>query len=177
MPKYEITEETRLYLVGFRIDAEREELYDFYTLYIDGDQAIDVDGFPIIFFDVKHAEKALRLSNCGCGHLPLPSGDFADDDFAYMDIAQAVHDLMAEDKTDNSNIVSCLNIILDFLVFLPEERVHQEYKRLMRNAANHFTFRYEIKEYFEASGINRIELIQAMEWAVGATLLWARFVY
>ena len=174
MKKYEITDETQLYLVGYRVDADRtDENWDFYTLYIDDERAIDFDGFPIIFFNVDHMEKALKASDCGCEHLPLPLAD----DIAEMDIAQVVSDLMGEDKTDNGDIVDCLNTLLDFLVFLPEARVHQEYKRRMRQAANHFTFRYEIKEYFENNNVSRIELVQAMEWAVGATLLWAKFVY
>ncbi len=174
MKKLEITDESQLYLIGYRIDSDRcDDKCDFYTLYVDDERMIDVDGFPIIFFDVNHAQKALETSNCGCEHLTIPPLD----DFAYMDIAQAISDLLEEGKTDKGNIISCLNILLDFLVFLPEIRIQHEYKQRIRIAADHFTFHYEIKGFFEMVDFSRIELIQAIEWALGATLLWAKYIY
>ncbi len=173
MKDLEITAESQLYLVGYRIDSELfDGKCDFYTLYVDDERVIDFDGFPIIFFDVNDAEKALSASNCGCEHLTIPSIA----DLRYMDIAYAIYELLAVDKTDSGKIVSCLNILLDFLVFLPESRVPTDYKRRMRKAADHFTFNYEIKEYFEENGTTREELVQAMEWTIGATLLCAKYV-
>lgn len=172
LSKIEITDESQLFLVGFRIDAENENTCDFYTLYVDSERPIDCDGYPIITLTKDNIQQSLDLSTCGCKHLPFAT----DDDLAFIDIAQAVFDIGTKDKTDNANIIDCLNMILDFVSMFHEERVNKVYKKLLRDAANHFTFHYEIKDFFDKKEISREELIWAIEWAVGALLLWAKYV-
>jgi hypothetical protein len=173
MKKIEITDDSELFLVGFRINTDTERDCDFYTLYVDSERPIDCDGYPIIFFTPKDSSKALALSNCGCDHLPLPTFG----EYAYIDIAQTIYEIGEFDKTDNTNILDSINMILDFVSMLHENRIQREYKKLMRDAANHFTFSYEIDSFFKESGTKRVKLVQALEWAIGATVLWAKYVY
>jgi hypothetical protein len=168
----QISEDSELYLVGFRIDSENDNGSDFYTLYLDSERPLDCDGYPIIFFSIQDMDKALALSNCGCNHLPLPQPE----NYEFIDIAFAIYEIGVCDKTSNANIVDCLNLLLDFVSLLHENRIHKKYKKIMRDAANHFTFSYDIESYFMENEVTRIEIVQAIEWSVGATALWAKYI-
>jgi hypothetical protein len=95
----------------------------------------------------------------------------------YMDIVRAVYEIESLDETEYSNIVAELNILLDFVSFLPEDRVNMYYKRIMRIAADYFTFDGNIEEFFQTAEFSRSELVQAIQWAIGATVLHAKFIY
>jgi hypothetical protein len=170
--KIDVDENSKLYLTGFRLLVDSENDCDFYTLYIDSEQPIEYNGSPIIFFQKEDISKALALSDCGCEKLPI----HAPDDFDYIDIAFAIYELGTSSDTKDGNIVSVLNVLLDFVSFLHENRIHKEYKKLMREAANYFTFNGNIESYFSSRNKRREELVQAIEWAVGATLLWAKYI-
>ncbi len=161
-----------LEVVGFRIDTDVANP-QFYLLYVTSEESrpLDCHGFPIIFFPQSKYQEALAISTCGCNHLPV---EFMDD---YFDFTQMIYDLTELDETNNANLLDSLNLILDFVYFLPEERINARFKQIMETAADHFTFSKNIEELFEAVDFTRIELVQAIEWALGATLLWAKYVY
>ncbi len=168
----EIADDSELYLIGFRIDSLLEDNCDFYTLYVDSERPIDSDGYPIIFFKDDDIKKVLETSNCGCEHLPLNLPD----NFCFIDIAQTVLEIGTCEKTNNGNLLDSLNMIRDFIPMLHESRVHKKNWQLLCHAANHFTFSYDIKEFFDKNDVERKELIWAIEWALGATLLWSKYV-
>ncbi len=163
-----------LEIVGVRIDND-VTYPQFYLLYITSSELrpLDHDGYPILFFPLAKHREALEISTCGCNHLPIDSLD----DIFCIDIAEMIYELGEFNETKYANILDSLNMILDFVNFLHEDRINTRYKKIMRTAADHFTFSKNIEELFEAADFTRIELIQAIEWALGATMLWAKYVY
>jgi hypothetical protein len=170
--KISLDKDSTLFLVGFRIDSERIEP-QFYILYVDSERPIDLNGYPIIFFDRNNASKALKESNCGCEHLPFHSLD----EYTYIDIAQAIYEIGICSKTENANILNSLNMILDFVAFLPQDRQHRNSLEIINRAADYFTLSKDINEFFELTKISRIELVQSIEWVIGAIVLYAKFIY
>jgi hypothetical protein len=169
--QYKIEEDSKLYLVGYRIDSDNNGV-DFYALYLDDERPIDCDGCPIFFSDPSDMSKALDVSNCGCNHLSLPSTE----NFVYFDIAFTVYEIAEHDKTDNAGLLDSLNALCDFITFFHDDRANEKYKKIIRDAANHFTFSYDIEAYFKENEVTRFDLIKAIEWVVGATALWAKYI-
>jgi hypothetical protein len=115
--------------------------------------------------------KALSLSNCGCNHLLLPRVE----DVLFIDVAYTLYEIAVCDKTDNASLLDTLNILYDFTAFF-DERKNQKYRKMIRHAANYFTTHYEIETYFNEVEITRYDLIQAIEWIVGATMIRAKYI-
>ena len=165
----------KLFLTGFRVDADVDNPL-FYTLWesVNG-RPLDHNGYPIIFFSSDKWQEALAISTCQCNQLPIDTDSLSN--CAYMDIAMAIYEIGLLDETAKVNIVDVVNLLLDFIAFLPEERVNMHYKKIMETAADYFTFNKSIEGLFQSVEFSRIELTQAIEWAVGATILYAKFVY
>jgi hypothetical protein len=171
MVQLEIKEDSQLYLVGYRIDSDKSGV-DFYALYLDDERPIDCAGCPVFFSNLSDMSKALDISNCGCNHLSLPNAE----DFVYFDIAFSIYEIAACNKTDNADLLDTLNALCDLVTFFHDDRVNEKYRKIIRDAANHFTFSYDIESYFRENEVTRFELIQAIEWVVGATALWAKYI-
>jgi len=168
-------ENSRLEVVGLRVDADVADS-QFYILYdVDTCRPLDHNGYPVVFFSPSKHREALDISTCLREQLPFDPDSLITP--VCMDIAMAIHDIGTLDKATNTNIVSELNILLDFIAFLSDGRINMRYKKIMETAADHFTFRRDIEGLFQAVDFSRIELIQAIEWAVGATVLHAKYVY
>jgi hypothetical protein len=168
-----INDDSKLYLVGYRIDSDKSGV-DFYALYLDDERPIDCDGCPIFFFNPNDMGKALDVSNCNCNcnYLSLPSME----DFAYFDIAFTIYQIGKYNKTEDADIINTLNALCDLMTFFHDDRINEKYRKIIRDAANHFTFSYDIEAYFAENEVTRIDLIQAIEWVVGATILWAKYI-
>jgi hypothetical protein len=166
-----INGDSKLYLVGFRIDSDNDTGIDFYTLYFDDERPIDCDGFPIFFFNPTDMKKVLDMSNCGCNHLSLPQQE----DIRFIDIAYTIYEIGVCNKTENANLLDTLNMLWDFTAFF-DNRTHQEFRKIIRHAANNFTTSYDIERYFNESKMTRDNLIQAIEWVIGATLIRAKYI-
>lgn len=163
-------DESLLEVIGVRIDADATEPQA-YLVCFDSNLPIDCEGYPILFFETNKAAEAVSISNANeIKSSPIISP-------CIYDIAQAAYELDVGETTPNANICDCLNIILDFVSFLPEDFVHERYKEILSRAADHFTFTKDIKQFFDLHEITRQELRQAIEWAIGATALYAKFIY
>jgi hypothetical protein len=117
--------------------------------------------------------KALNMSNCSCNHLAIPSPE----NFSFIDIAHALYEIGKCNVTDNANILDCLNMMWDFISFFHADRIHNENKKIIHDAANYFTFNYDIESYFKERNMTRTSLVQAIEWVVGATVMWAKYIH
>jgi hypothetical protein len=170
-------ENSRLELVGFRVDGDAT-IPQFYVLYdVDSSLPIDHNGFPIIFFSRDKYQEAHALSTCQCENLPIDSDSLSKCDTDYFDIAMAIYEIESLSEAVNVGIVDELNLLLDFVSFLPEDRINMYYKKIMGKAADHFTFSNNIEEFFLTAEFSRCELVLAIAWAVGATALYAKYVY
>jgi len=169
------TDENSIFLVGFRIDTD-VAVPQFYILWeSDNGRPLDHNGYPILFFSPDKYREALAISTCQCNRLPIDPDSLNKCD--YMDIAMTIYEIGAFKKTTNVNIVDVLNILLDFVAFLPDGRVNMYYKKIMETAANYFTFSGNIEGLFQTVDFSRDDLVQAIEWSVGATVLYAKYVY
>ena len=161
------THENTIFLLGFRIDTDVTDP-QFYILWESNNgRPLDHNGYPIIFFSPDKYQEALAISTCQCSQLPIDLDSL--NSCEYMDIAMTIYEIESLNKTTNVNIVDELNILLDFVAFLPDERVNMYYKKIMGEAADYFTFDGNIEGLFQAVDFSRFELIQAIEWSVGAT--------
>lgn len=167
-----IEPDSKLYIAGIRIDSDGPNP-QFYTVYLDSEKPLNCEGCPIIFFDLKNAVKAREVSDCGCNDIAFDSVA----EYAYIDIAQAVCAIGSKDTDPSSDITNSLNTLLDFVSFLHEDRTQHEYCKRMKQAAVYFTFNSNINSFFESVDYTRIQLVQAIEWSIGATLLWTKYVY
>ena len=140
------TTEDLLYLVSFRVDADVIEP-KFYALWESANGLpLDQNGYPIVFFSPTKYQEALAISTSQHKLLPIDSDSL--NQCECLDIAMAIYEIESLNKTTNINIVGELNILLDFVSFLPDDRVNIHYKKIMSVAADYFTFDGNIEEFF-----------------------------
>jgi hypothetical protein len=167
-----INSDSELRLIKFGIYSDNETSIGFYVLYRDSERPIDYDGFPILFFDPNDMGSALSISDCGCNHLSLPSVK----DTIFIDITSTIYEIGECSRTTNTNLFNTLDRLCDFVTFFHEDRIHSEYSKIIHQAAHHFATSYDIEAFFNEKGTSREELIQSIEWVVGATMLWAKYI-
>jgi hypothetical protein len=164
------SEQHSLYLVGFRIDADRVEPQVF-TVYIEGERPIFRDGQPILFTQPTLAPAALAISNCGASAYGAAPTELN----CVFDLPSAIYVLAEENEAPDGETLDCINILLDFANHM-DETIPVEYRSCLESLADHLTFNKEFAHFLIERGIDRRLIMDAVYWVVGAICCNVKFV-
>lgn len=162
-----------IWIVGFRIDPNYTEP-DFYTILLEerDDQPISHDEQIIFFHKIHDAQIALEFDSL---YSTMNNCNAPNEVYCVLDVAQSLY-LIYEQSIDNSaEIVSFLNVLFDLLKSVSIQ-MPTEYKTILFKLADHLTFNREFGDFIEAEGITRKQLIEAIQWGVGAVITKSTFV-
>ena len=127
-----------LYLIGFRIEPDIFEP-QLYTIYVDGDRPILLEGRPIVFTKPELASVALNKSDCGASNF----GSAPSDLYTVFDITKAIYLLNTMDEVTDSELLDFFNVLLDFINCI-DEPMPNLYRSHLSMIADHLTFNYTI---------------------------------
>jgi len=153
--------DSELYLVGFRILSDSTNP-QFYTLYVGCDRPIQLQDEPILFSQIELAKNALEICDCGAKEL----GSAPSDLYAVYDIALSLYLLCEADEQEGSELLDCINALLD-ITNATKETVPSTYRSLLHSFADHLTFNTNIDSYFTDNNIKRKEMLDAVYWCIG----------
>lgn len=157
-----MTSDSQLYLVGFTF-AQQVNFPQLYTISVDDDRPILLDGVPLMFADPDLGEQALRTSNCGAASIGPARSEVA----YVFHFGQAIHTLQNEEVAPDAMLLDCCNALLDFHKCMADF-VPREYNQQLGRFADHLTFDLDLASYFQDSGIARQQLLQIFFWSLGA---------
>jgi hypothetical protein len=155
------TQQSTLYLVGFRIEPD---IYDpqLYTIYVDSDRPITFEGQPLVFTRSDLAAAALRKSDCGAARIgPAPT-----ELYAVFDIADAVYTLNMCDEAEDSELLDCINVLLDFVNCIAEP-MPETYRSALERLADHLTFHKRFADFLASEKLERQTITDAIYWSLG----------
>lgn len=163
----------QLSLVGLRMDPNFGDS-DFYTILLDDHDywPITYNGYIIFFQKLEAAQIALDLYSNGTsfGKLIAPNQITL-----VCDFAQVFYLLSKKTTDDSSYILNTINILLDMLkatsVYIPPF-----YKDDLQSLADHLTFEKEFKNFLEELKLESSEIIEAIQWALGAVISKSMFI-
>jgi hypothetical protein len=164
------TERPRLYLVGFRIEPDifAPQLY---TVYVEGDRPILREGQPILFVRPELAEAALQRSDCGAAAFgPAPS-----DLYTVYDYTSAIYTLNHKEEAENSELLDCINVLLDFCNCI-DEPMPSAYRACLESLADHLTFNKEFASFLYDMNISRKNVTDALFWCMGMIIYWMKLL-
>jgi hypothetical protein len=168
----EPSQPSRFWLVGLRLDPNFPNP-DFYTLLRD-DPAywpIMYQGQIIFFHDVGMAQEALDFY---LHHLSLPPSHAPTEPTLILDFAQALYLLSKESLDETSCLLNIINTLLDMLKAASVE-LPAMYRADLHEIADHLTFSKEFESFLKDQQLERAEVIEALQWALGAVLTKAMF--
>jgi hypothetical protein len=116
--------------------------------------------------------KALNISNCDCNISSLPRIN----DVIFIDIARSIYEIGKCNKINDTNLLNTLKILCDFKTFFNDNRIHKEYKKFIDQAVIHFTKSKDVEAFFIENDITRENIVQAIEWVIGAIILWSKYI-
>jgi hypothetical protein len=162
----------RFWLVGLRLDPNFS-YPDFHTVLQDKPAywPIMYEG-QIIFF--QKAEAAQEALDFYLRYLGLPPSGVPTEPALTLDFAQALYLLSSGFRDEASYVLNIINTLLDMFdaasITLPAK-----YRFVLHQAADHLTFSKEIESLFNDRALNRAEVIEAIQWGLGAVLTKAMF--
>jgi hypothetical protein len=155
------TNETTLYLIGFRIEPDICDP-QLYTIYVNDDRPIMFRGRPILFSKMELAQTALAKCDCGAAAFgPAPT-----DVYAVYDITNAICTLCENDEELHSEVLDLVNVILDFTICL-KIKMPDGYREQLELLADHLTFQNNLRTFFSQHNLNRASFVNALYWAIG----------
>lgn len=151
-----------LWLIGFRIDPDQEN-YDFLTVIFSGDidQPLTIDGYIVFFNEIDVLSKTLELV------IPEVMQNLDVSEFEIVDLAAALYLIDVGKIDDSAIIVNTLNILID-LVKATRLKMFNEYKPILYQAADRFTFSKEISAFFDSENVTRKEMLNIITWCIGS---------
>ena len=165
-------EPANVYLVGFHVGASSASA-DFYTLVLlhDGsvpgqDRPLTRDGAILWFSKPETAVTALEVGDESFREARLNLGEVA----IVYDLAEAVSLTAHGGRDENGTIVDCLNILID-MVKATGFPMPSAYLKTLSEFADHTTFSKDIGAFFTDPRHDRIAVLDALTWAVGAITL------
>jgi hypothetical protein len=169
--KFDIpTNYDEIWVIGFRIDPDQEN-YDVLTVIFSGDidQPLTIDGYIVFFNAIDVLSKTLEIA------APEVFKKIDISEFYIVDIAMTLHLISKGEIDDSVVIVESLNIIID-LAKTTKLPMPSEYKHILYQAADYFTFSKEISAFFESSNITRIQLFDVIIWCMGAIVIKSKML-
>jgi hypothetical protein len=159
-----------LWVIGFRVDPDREN-YDFLTVIFSGDidRPLTIDGYVIFFNKLDVLSETLELA------APEILQNLDISEFYIVDIAMTIHLIHKGEIDDSVVIVESLNIIID-LVKAARWPMPNEYKSILYQAADHFTFSKDITAFFESQNVSRTQVLDAITWCIGAIVIKSKIL-
>lgn len=159
-----------IWVTGFRIDPDQEN-YDFLTVIFSGDidQPLTIDGYIAFFNKIDVLRETLKLA------APEVLQNLDISEIEIVDIATTLYLLNKGEIDDSVVIIESLNIIID-LAKTTKLPMPSEYKHILYQAADHFTFSKEISAFFESSDITRIQLLDVIIWCIGAIVIKSKML-
>lgn len=154
-------EQATLYLVGLRIEPEIFEP-QLYTIYVDDDRPITYKRQPILFVRPDLAEAALQKSDCGAAAFGPAPGEV----YTVYDFAEALYTLRHRDEDQDSSLLDCINLVLDFCT-VTEGTFPAGYRHCLESLADQLTFDRSFGEFVERNGISRTTVTDALYWSIG----------
>ncbi len=176
MSKYKFTTKgsgaEHFWLVGLRLDPNFPGP-DFYTVLRDAPAywPIMYRGQIIFFQKAEDAQEALDFC---LHHLTLPPGTAPRDPALVLDFAQALYLLSTESKDEASCLLNVVNTLLDMLDAGSVE-VPAKYRADFHQVADHLTFSKDLESLFRGNELDRIDIVGALQWGLGAVLTRAMF--
>ncbi len=159
-------------LASFRIstEAERPELFCL-ILEADKDQPLSKGGRILFFREIDDAELILEQ------YAIEQSADKKDLDepFFICDIASALYVLTQTEMDDNASVLGAINTLLD-LVAATSLSPPTEVEKLMKEAADYFTFNKSIAVLFSGDPQKKEGLVNAILWYIGAVCVMSEIV-
>jgi len=160
------------WLIGFRLDPNFS-YPDFYTV-VREDPAywpITYKDQIILFQEAKTAQDALDFY---IRHSRLPSSSVTDTPTMVLDFAQALYVLSKASRDETSCVLNIINSLLDMLKAVSIE-LPPLYHSDLYLLADHLTFSKEFGSFINDQQLNRGEIIEALQWALGAVLTKSMF--
>jgi len=163
----------KLSLVGYRMDPNFPEP-DFFTLTLDDedDAPILFAGRIILFHEPDQAQTALDLY---LADKALPAQVAPTELTVVYDYAQALYHLATRSRDESAFIVNVVNNLLDLLK-AASIGIPQPYKGDLHALADHLTFDRDYGDFLKANELSRGDLIEAVQWGLGAAMTKAMFV-
>ena len=171
-PTVEGCQPRRFWLVGLRLDPNFP-YPDFYTVLRDEPEywPIVYEG-QIIFF--QKAEVAQDALDFYLEHLCLPPANAPTEPTVIIDFAEGLYLLSKEFSDEASCVLSIINTLLDMLDAACV-RVPTKYRAELHQIADHLTFSKELGSVFNDQNFERTEIIEALQWGLGAVLTKSMF--
>ena len=171
-PTVEGGQPRRFWLVGLRLDPNFPHP-DFYTVLRDEPEywPIVYEG-QIIFF--QKAEVAQDALDFYLGHLRLPPANVPTEPTLILDFAEGLYLLSKESRDEVSCVLNIINTLLDMLDAACV-RVPTKYRAELHQIADHLTFSKELGSLFNDQKLERAEIIEALQWGLGAVLTKSMF--
>jgi len=154
------TIQDQLYLVRLKF-PDGEKCSDWYTLYVNDDYPISSSKKLVVFCQLQAANKALKTSDYGAKH-PIEAPTLL---YAEFDFDSALRTLRNEDRTEDDNLVNCLNVLFDCLNHM-KIKMPQRFRKVLVALADHLTFDLTFPEILATNKERRQEVLDAAEWAV-----------
>jgi hypothetical protein len=162
----------RFWLVGIRVDPNFPTP-DFYTLLRADPEywPIVYNGQIVLFRDIENAQDALDLYLRSQG---LPTARAPLDPALTLDFAQALYLLTSQSSDDTACLLNLINTILDMLkaVSVNPPRTYRSY---LSQIADHLTFNREFGSLLKTQNLERVKIIEAIQWALGAIVTKSGF--
>ena len=162
--KSKCSDREALWLIGFRINPEREDP-EIYTLiaHRDKDRPLVVDNQIVFFTRPELAIKALELADPNIKKLGPPPKDVD----LVCDLAETLYLIDSKDIDPSATIINFLNTLFD-LVAAIDTPIPSEYKQVLYSFADHLTFNRGYGKFLTQQKISRSMIINAIYWCVGA---------
>lgn len=165
-------EPTTFWLVGVRLDPNFSHP-DFYTMVTDNPAywPITYKNQIILFQALSARQAALDFY---LGQLGLPPKSAPEEPTLILDFAQAFYLLSQESSDEESCLLNIINTVLDMLK-ATSVAVPAMYRADLHQLADHLTFNREFASFLKDQQLDRTEIIEALQWSLGAVLSRSMF--
>ena len=90
-------------------------------------------------------------------------------------MTDAVYTLASRDEAETSQLLDCINALLDFVNCI-DEPMPESYRASLVSLAGHLTFHKRFADFLDEQDMQRRTLLDAFYWGVGAIVCHARVV-
>lgn len=163
----------QFWLVGLRLDPN-SSCPDFFMLLRDHPEywPITLQG-QIIFF--QEAEAVQFVLDLYLRALGLPPSRAPTEIYLVLDFAKAFHLLSEQSRDEKSCVLNIINTLLDMLK-ATSITIPAMYREDLHQLADHLTFSPDFGTFIKNEQLGRAELIEALQWALGAVMTRATFL-
>ena len=120
------------------------------------------DRKPVVFTSPSLAQVALDVTDCGAREGRLAPKEV----YAIYDFADAVTDLQMGGVVEDSELLNCCNLLLDFCNSL-DLQMPEAFLDTIGQVADHLTFENNLTSLFERSALTREDALRAFYGCLG----------